>query len=191
MKVFGIGFHKTGTATLGLALKELGFNVCGIRRDLVDKLIEKDYQSVFEIVDQFNAFRDNPWPLLYKELDEQYPNSKFILTYRQEKKWIKSVVNHFGIKETIMRRWIYGIGYPKGNESVYLNRYNSHNQNVLEYFEGRGKDFLQLSWEKGDGWEKLCDFLKKPVPDKPFPHANKRYYTYKSNISNWIKRKIN
>lgn len=23
-----------------------------------------------------------------------------------------------------------------------------------------------------DGWKPLCDFLGKPIPDEPFPHAN-------------------
>jgi hypothetical protein len=31
-----------------------------------------------------------------------------------------------------------------------------------------------LEWEFGDGWESLCQFLEKDVPEKPFPHANNR-----------------
>ncbi|KAL6916868.1 hypothetical protein ACHAPO_006784 [Fusarium lateritium] len=30
-----------------------------------------------------------------------------------------------------------------------------------------------LEWTVQDGWEPLCKFLDKPVPDEPFPHANK------------------
>ena len=33
------------------------------------------------------------------------------------------------------------------------------------------KDRL-LEWYIEDGWEPLCKFLGKPVPDVPFPHAN-------------------
>ncbi|GAB1318435.1 NAD dependent epimerase/dehydratase [Madurella fahalii] len=33
------------------------------------------------------------------------------------------------------------------------------------------KDRL-LEWCVEDGWEPLCEFLNKPVPDEPFPHAN-------------------
>lgn len=33
------------------------------------------------------------------------------------------------------------------------------------------KDNL-LEWTVEDGWEPLCAFLDKPVPDEPFPHAN-------------------
>ena len=29
-----------------------------------------------------------------------------------------------------------------------------------------------LEWTVEDGWEPLCIFLEKPVPDEPFPHVN-------------------
>lgn len=29
-----------------------------------------------------------------------------------------------------------------------------------------------LEWTVEDGWEPLCAFLEKPVPDEPFPHVN-------------------
>ncbi|KAK2591935.1 hypothetical protein QQS21_010377 [Conoideocrella luteorostrata] len=29
-----------------------------------------------------------------------------------------------------------------------------------------------LEWNVSDGWEPLCEFLDKPVPDQEFPHAN-------------------
>lgn len=33
------------------------------------------------------------------------------------------------------------------------------------------KDRL-LEWSVDDGWEPLCEFLGKPVPEEPFPHTN-------------------
>jgi len=30
-----------------------------------------------------------------------------------------------------------------------------------------------LEWTVEDGWEPLCRFLDKGVPDEPFPHVNK------------------
>jgi hypothetical protein len=178
-KVFGIGFHKTGTSTLGVALRKLGYKVCGDRLELVDTLIQDDLSSALKLVEEYDAFQDNPWPLLYKELDFRYPNSKFILTLRDERKWIKSVVNHFGKKHTMMREWLYGIGFPEGNEHIYLDRYRKHNQEVLEYFQDRSDNLLVVSWEQGDGWKELCSFLGKPLPDMPFPHVNKGKYTTK------------
>jgi len=152
---------------------------------------------VLELADKYEAYQDNPWPLLYKELDRRYPKSKFILTIRDESKWIKSAVNHFGSSHTDMRKWIYGIGHPKGNEEIYLERYRKHNEEVLQYFKDRKDDLLIIEWAKGDEWQKLCDFIDEPVPEAAFPHANKGNYSgnrktsisyYKTLIKKTIKR---
>lgn len=29
-----------------------------------------------------------------------------------------------------------------------------------------------LEWSVEDGWAPLCNFLGKPIPEEPFPHAN-------------------
>lgn len=173
MKIICAGFHKTGTTSLHVDLEHLGYNVMGARIDLANDLIKNNLIPALEIVDRHDAFLDNPWPLLYKEIDQRYPESKFILTLRDEDKWIKSVVNHFGTDNTSMRKWIYGVGHPKGAENVYLDRFRKHNQEVLDYFKNRKKDLLIVSWENGAGWLELCNFLKKPIPNIPFPHSNK------------------
>lgn len=178
-KVIGIGFHKTGTSTLDAALTKLGYRVLGVNIDLASYLFANDLEYVLKTTEEYDAFQDNPWPLLYKELDKKYPNSKFILTLRNENKWINSVVNHFGNSHTEMRRWIYGIGHPAGNEETYLKKYTTHNEEVLKYFNTREEDLLVVEWEKGDGWEKLCAFLNEPIPDEIFPHSNKGNYSNK------------
>ncbi len=119
------------------------------------------------------AFQDNPWPIIYKELDSKYPGSKFILTLREPDLWINSQVKHFGLNETPMRKWIYGEGSPVSNEDTYINRFKSHNAEVIEYFSHRPQDLLILNIEEGDGWEKLCLFIGKDIPASPFPHTNK------------------
>lgn len=183
-KVIGIGFHKTGTKTLEYLFIHFGYKVIGPRIELADKLFNGDLEAIFELADQFDAFEDNPWPILYKEMDKRYPNSKFILTIRDEKRWIRSVVNHFGKQPTKMRQWIYGIGYPKGNEALYLNRYRKHNTDVINYFKGREDDLLILDWEKGDDWKKICDFLGEPIPNIPFPHINRGKFKVYQKIIN-------
>ena len=102
-KVIGIGFHKTGTSTLDVILCKLGYTVLGVRKGLALNLFRNDIESVLKVTEEYDAFQDNPWPLLYKELDTKYPKSKFILTIRDEKKWINSVVNHFG--DTVVPRY--------------------------------------------------------------------------------------
>ena len=172
-KIFCIGFHKTGTTSLETALTTLGYRVTGAH-GAHDPDIEKNVLPMaYELVDQYDAFQDNPWPIIYKQLDRKYPGSKFILTLRDSRSWIKSQVNHFGRRDTAMRRWIYGVGCPEGNENLYIKRFEDHNNEVKEYFIDRSEDLLILNFSKGDGWEKLCLFLNKNIPSTQFPHANK------------------
>lgn len=124
-------------------------------------------------VPEFDAFQDNPWPIIFKQMDQAYPGSKFILTLREQSLWLESAVRHFGEKETSMRKWIYGVGSPKGHEDIYIRRYATHNHDVLEYFKERPGDLLVMDFSQGDGWAQLCSFLERPVPTTPFPHANK------------------
>ncbi len=172
-KVFCIGFHKTGTTSLAVALKKLNYKVTG-PNGVEDRQISKNaLPMAFGLVEQYDAFQDNPWPVIYRELDKKYPESKFVLMLRDPDSWIKSQVNHFGRSKTPMRQWIYGKGCPEGNEQIYLDRFNRHNEEVVEHFQARPKDLLIMNLEKGGGWEDLCRFLGEEVPSVPFPHANK------------------
>lgn len=173
IKVFCIGFHKTGTTSLAKALKELGYTVTGPNAVRDPNISQNVYDVAFPLVEKFDAFQDNPWPLLFRELDERYPNSKFILTVRRPEDWIRSQVKHFGTDVTPMRQWIYGVGSPEGNEAVYVERFELHNREVLSYFQDRSDDLLVMDLAAGDGWEKLCPFLGKEIPEISFPHANK------------------
>ncbi|MFB6226473.1 MAG: sulfotransferase family protein [Candidatus Paceibacteria bacterium] len=175
-KIFGIGLQKTGTSSLGKALRILGYDVCGYKEDIVEDFLQGEFKKVLERVEDYDAFQDNPWPFLYEILDKKYPGSKFILTERSEKRWINSMVNNFGYKSTKLREKIYGKGHPKGNERKYLNKYKEHNKEVKNYFKKRPDDFLVVNWEKGDGWEKLCGFLGEEIPEEGFPHSNKGIY---------------
>lgn len=171
-KVFGVGFHKTGTTSLKHGLQILGYTVTGPdARDHGDPA-SSAIEACITLSHQFDAFQDNPWPLFYREMDELHPGSRFILTVRPTEQWIRSMVSHFGAKDTAMRQWIYGHGHPLGNEAVYVDRYERHNREVRAYFAHRPEDYLELAITDGKGWEPLCSFLGEPVPDVPFPRAN-------------------
>lgn len=171
MKVFCVGFHKTGTKSLAWALDYLGYSVTGPNYVNSPPVNETTLNKVFDLIPNYDAFQDNPWPVLFKEIDERFPGNRFILTIREAQKWINSVVKYFGNKSTPMREWIYGAGSPLGNESLYLQRYMEHNECVIDYFSGR-KDLLIMNLEEGDGWELLANFLGVESPEIPFPHLN-------------------
>lgn len=171
-KVFGIGFQKTGTTSLGRALEILGYRVCDVRGAYNHDMAEEALDVALAEVDRFDAFEDNPWPLLYREMDERFEDAKFVLTIRPVEKWLDSVLGFFPEDEPIpMHEWIYGEPVPHGNEDVWRKRYEQHNEEVLDYFGDRD-DFLVLRVTEGEGWDNLCPFLGEDVPSIPFPHAN-------------------
>ena len=171
-KVFGIGFHKTGTTTLESVLTDLGYKVCGPKRELLELIKSKKFKNIFKLVEKYDAFEDVPWPLIYKELDDEFPNSKFILTIRSTDKWISSVVKHFGNSKTKMREFIYGVGDPKGNEEIYINRYVSHNESVLSHFKKRPNDLLIIDWSQENDLTRIHEFLNIGLPPNGVPHSN-------------------
>lgn len=183
-KVFCIGFQKTGTTSIGSALEILGYRVIGPVGVDHPEISTIAKELAFEQIDKFDAFQDNPYPILYKELDQSFPNSKFILTTRSRESWIKSVVNYFGGRTSPMQEWIYGgVGDPIGNEDIFLARYDKHYSEVLNYFEGREADLLIIDIiEEDEKWEKLCNFLDTEIPNTPFPHENRKGYTLTQRI---------
>ena len=187
-KVFCIGFHKTGTTSLELALQKLGYRVTGSFGTKDPDIAAKVHEMAYAMVPEYDAFEDNPWPVLYRELDERFPGSKFILTRRPTENWIRSQVKDFATTQTPMRRWIYGenAGCPEGNEDVYVARYERHNREVLEYFKDRPDDLLVIDFPNDDGWTRLCPFLDVHIPEEPFPHANKASLSRK--LKNWFKK---
>ena len=173
-KVFCIGFHKTGTKSLGHALEILGLRVTGPVKMQDPVSLAAMEARCLPLLSEFDAVQDNPWPFLYPRLDQLYPGAKFILTRRPPDTWIDSVVSHFGSSSTPMRCWIYGVGSPKGNEPIYIRRCQQHTEEVMRYFRARPRDLLVWDLTLNPDWSCLCSFLQRPVPNLPFPHLNQR-----------------
>lgn len=171
-KVFCVGFQKTGTTSLQYALSLMGYRVAGnfSAKDLGGADAIRD--RAMELAPSFDAFGDNPWSVLFRELDAAYPGSKFILTTRDPDRWYASVCKHFGKGTSKMREWIYGAASPIDNREAYVSRLERHTQEVRAYFADRPNDFLEFDVAQGDGWDKLCAFLSKPVPRRTFPRLN-------------------
>ena len=173
--VICVGFHKTGTTSIGAALSILNYRVKGETSRPLIPILNGNYNKVLKMLKNYNAVQDIPWFRIYKELDELIPNSKFILTIRDEESWYSSAVKHFGNIMIAQHEWIYGRGKGllKNNKENTINVYRNHNHNVKEYFKDRPDDLLILDFTKNDEWEQLCSFLSQDIPNVSFPHANK------------------
>ena len=173
--IIGVGFQKTGTSSLREALKVLDFRVKDTTTRALVPILKNDYSSILRMLKNFDAVEDTPWYMIYKELDKLIPNSKFILTIRDEESWYLSVKKHIGNLRSANHEWIYGRGkgLPKDDKKNTIDVYSKHNKEVIEYFENRPNDLLVLDFTKGDSWGKICPFLNKEIPKTPFPHYNK------------------
>lgn len=181
-KVFGIGLNKTGTSTLGQAGEILGYRCTSWDRGLLeDVVLRGDFSRITQTVRKFDLFEDWPWPLIYEELDQMFPGSKFILTTRKnENIWLESLMHHSLRTPPIKhcRKLAYGFSFPHKHKEKHLAFYRNHNNGVCEYFRGRDDDFLEICWENGDEFKKLCAFLDCTVPDACLPHAHKGVETH-------------
>lgn len=172
--IIGVGFQKTGTSTLRDALKILGYRVKDTTGRATLPILRENWTKIQSLLEGYDAVEDTPWYYIYKELDSLYPNSKFILTYREPESWFKSVSRHIGKLRSPKHEWLYGRGkgLPKDDKENTLRVYNDHIEDVRNYFKNRPDDFLELDFIKGDQWKELCNFLGKDIPQTPFPHAN-------------------
>ncbi|MBS4027279.1 MAG: hypothetical protein KGZ58_01470 [Ignavibacteriales bacterium] len=180
-KVFCIGWSKTGTTSLTQALRILGLFSWHTAPWIIGSTYYKsDVSEIsvdFSCIDDYTAISDLPVCALYEELDNKFPNSKFILTIRPIEAWIESAL--YQIESSIkkyglmgpMARWAYGT--KQLDRDLFVKRYTQHNQEVLAYFKGRS-DLLVFDLSRGDQWAELCSFLSLPIPNTPFPFLNSR-----------------
>lgn len=185
-KIFIIGSNKTGTTSLTKALEVLKFNVCpeycySPNSNILKNFQLGNYEKLFYLVNQYDVFEDRPWNHtdFYKLLDNKYPNSKFILTIRDTDKWVNSVKkwgNKIGLINptfyTIVSQTCYGVDDYLSDETIFRTKYDERNSEIINYFKDKD-NLLVINVENNDGWELLCGFLDKPVPNKPFPFLNK------------------
>lgn len=193
-KVFGVGFNKTGTRTLIEALEMLDLGPVAKPqvlhdsypelgefpyRAICDRVFDGDHATALEIARAFRSFKDRPWNVapMYRLLDAEFPGSRFILTWREPELWWRSVEKWLAReedgKDAKVLRYLRHINTDTIDRERFLAGYAAHNAEVRAYFAGRD-DFLELNWERGDGWSELCAFLGVAVPDAPLPHANRQ-----------------
>ncbi len=180
-RVFGIGLHKTATTSLHRAFQLFGYDSLHWGTGEAPRIWQEVNKfGTSPTLEKYYALSDLPIPLLYRRLDLAYPGSKFILTLRDEAKWVKSVQGLFDHK-TNPTRWTWDV-YPITNRlhhvlygrvdfdaPTMVTHYRRHNAEVLNYFKDRPEDLLVLDMDKGAGWTELCEFLSQPIPNIPYP----------------------
>lgn len=163
-KVFGLGYMKTGTSSLGACLHTLGYRHFSYYPKLIRRVERGDVDALWDIADRYDSFEDHPWPGLYRELDERYPDAKFVLTVRRDSEtWFRSLANHAKRRGfTVEKYMIFGHGWPRSDKAHHIDQYERHNRDVQEYFASRPNKLLTVCWETGSNWNDVAEFLGDP-----------------------------
>ena len=177
VKVFCIGLHKTGTKTLKIALRRLGYRHLK-RSAAVGMMWRKgDVSGLADVMEAYDSAEDWPWPLCWREMDAHFGHrARFILTRRRSADiWLDSLKSWSLRTEPThnLRERIYGYNYPHGAESEHITFYNQHLTDIRAAFAERPGQLLELCFEEGDGFPEICAFLNEPLPRRPLEHANR------------------
>ena len=137
------------------------------------------------------AVADLPAAGFAKELLVAYPHAKVIVNYRDNvDEWHASFQNTI-IKVTTEQGWYEYLltffqpalfwrqraywwmwrrhcdgDFPRNGRAWYRRHYHDLEQELQTSQRG------YLKWQVTDGWEPLCRFLGKEIPDEPFPNGN-------------------
>ncbi len=184
-EIFGLGLSRTGTRSLTAAL-----HIAGV--DTVHYPIDEDtFRAVetgqldFSLLESFDGITDITVAPFFAQLERKYPNAKFILTVRDEESWLRSCANHWRGREAfetptspgreihmrirrLLRASTYGIYDYEPERFLWV--YRQHVAAVRRYFADKPGKLLEMNIVDGAGWEPLCGFLGRPIPDQPFPH---------------------
>ena len=124
--------------------------------------------------EEFDAFIDiGPVAKNFEILDDQYPNSKFIYTWRDMGSWIDSRIRHVERNRQNQDKGLYNGNFLDIDVEKWKRGRMLFEKHVRRYFKDRPNDLLEFNIISGEGWEKLCPFLGFPVKDEPFPWENK------------------
>lgn len=160
---------KTGTSTLGACFNALGYKHFTYYPKLIRRLRHGDVDSLWDVADRYETFEDHPWPDWYRELDERYPDAKFVLTIRRDSEtWFRSLANHAKRRGLTAEKYIiFGHGWPSSDKSHHIETYERHNREVQEYFASRPDKLLTVCWETGSDWSDVAAFLgASTVPER-------------------------
>ena len=136
-----------------------------------------------------DAVVDAPGNFFWEEILEAYPDSKVILSEREEDSWLKSLVNQLQVFEAVISRRFLAVLSPTSRKQIFI--LYSHLTAILGSADPKSACVLRtryrmdnhrvkslvppeklLVYNVKQGWKPLCDFLGCEVPTVAFPHEN-------------------
>jgi hypothetical protein len=123
------------------------------------------------------------WPVVsfWRELADANPEALILLSVRDPEAWWQSCDRTIF---EVMRRP--GDRFPEWFAMAqdmfartFDGDFDDHDAAIAAYDRRHNEEVRRtadpsrlLEWSPDDGWEPICNALRVPVPDEPFPHAN-------------------
>jgi hypothetical protein len=192
LKVIGAGYPRTGTASLKLALEQLGFGPCHHMREVmknpqssalwIEAADAPGTANWDKVLEGYHSCTDVPGCTFWRELVAYYPSAKVLLSVRDPEKWFAStqatVLGPEWVARTLttpLKEFFEKAVYPEfsghfNDRDFLLSQYARHNDEVIRTVP---KEQL-LVFDVCDGWAPLCTFLGVAIPETPFPRTNSR-----------------
>ncbi|HEY5073294.1 MAG TPA: sulfotransferase [Pyrinomonadaceae bacterium] len=200
-KIFCIGAGKTGTTSLESLFKSLGFHVGDQERGelLLKEWATRNFAPIVSLGASAQFFQDMPFncPFTFQAMDMAFPNSKFILSVRDDgEQWFGSLIR-FHTKLIGKGRlptaedlrvfpyryagWIlealklvYGVTdeEPYRKETL-ITAYERHNDEVKRYFRYRSESLLVINISDKGAAERIIEFVGLDYHDELMPHLNR------------------
>lgn len=167
----------------------------------VGKFEKQDFD---QLLGHVGATTDAPSVLFWEKLMEYYPKAKIVLVDRDVEKWFASIsvllegvlqpINLYVLRYTDPGyhgriagcgiKWMEALFGSKDARKAKANARGVFRKHYERVRATVPKERM-LEFELGQGWEPLCKFLGKPVPDVPFPHRNEAE-TIKAGIDAFV-----
>ena len=193
IKIFLIGFNKCGTRSLHYFFKDNNLkSIHWDNNNLVDvfennikngnKLLENGKTINKKVNSDCNyseatVFSDITKHIInkdpkdyYKQLDNDYPNSKFILNTRDVDDWVQSRIKH-GNGQILKEHMAFFDCDEDQIKIIWKKMYEKHIIDVKNYFKNRSLDLCIFDIEN-DTIDKIINFLKDDFV------LDKKYYKY-------------
>ena len=113
----------------------------------------------------YRAFSDDPWPLLYRHIDQMMPHTKFVLWAREPQEWARSFTSFFRpFDDTKWLRLAYGTcNMSTEVEPLLASTMHMHVSGVRNHFEASPSRRTRLLLIEDMGAaglpQKLCEFV--------------------------------
>lgn len=183
------GLPKTGTSTLAVMLRILGYSVSGPEINF-----KKGNTELLEsLYSQYNAFQDYPWCFEWHHfMDNEHV--KIIILYRDPESWWQSFYKSYGRgKEGYLSYPYMGLSKIEEIKPEFLEFFNKYYEGLAAVSKGEAHRFLYIDI-KSLTWNKLCAFLEEELPTdlwgriSKIPHANKKNFKNRLSIKYKFKK---